>query len=75
MSGGKKGAGDDDELEAGLDAELTDEELEDDELEEDELADGDEEYREIDEALIDLDDEYDDPDEDDRPHSPHRYEE
>lgn len=74
MSGGEKG-GDDDELEAELDGELTDEELEGDELEDDELDDDAEKYREIDEALIDLDDEYDDPDEDDRPHSPHRYEE
>jgi ribonuclease E len=70
MSGGKKD-GDDGELEA----ELDEEQLEDDELEDDELGDEDEEFKEIDEALIDLDDEYDDPDVDDRPHSPHRYEE
>lgn len=74
MSGGKKD-GEDDELEAELDNEkVDDDELEDDELDaEDE--DEDEKFREIDEALIDLDDEYDDPDADDRPHSPHRYDE
>jgi hypothetical protein len=71
MSGGKKG-GDDDELGAELDGE----QLGDDELDDDELDDEDDaEFREIDDALIDLDDEYDDADEDDKPHSPHRFEE
>ncbi|MFI5310826.1 MAG: hypothetical protein ACHQQ3_06305 [Gemmatimonadales bacterium] len=75
MSGGKKG-GAGDELEPESDGEeLLDDELGDDELEDDDELDDDEEFPEIDEALIDLDDEYDDPDGDDKPHSPHRFEE
>jgi hypothetical protein len=57
-------AGDDEELELGEDEEdLDDEDLEDED--EDGLLDEDE--------LIDLDDEYDDADQDDKQHPGHRY--
>jgi hypothetical protein len=59
-------AGDDGEVEKldADDADLEDEDLEDDE--DDDL---------IDDELIDLDDEYDDADDEDKPHPGHRYDE
>jgi hypothetical protein len=62
---GKK---DDDEV-GDLDA--SDEDLEDDDLDDDDEDDDDL----IDDELIDLDDEYDEADEEERPHPGHRYDE
>jgi len=51
-----------------------DEDLDDEDLLDDE-DDEDDEFKELDEELIDLDDEYDDADDGDRPHPGHRFDE
>lgn len=58
------------------DPDLDDDDLDDDDLDDDELDDDeDEEFKELDESLIDLDDEYDEADDAERPHPGHRFDE
>ena len=52
-----------------------DEDLDDDDLLDDDEDDEDEEFKELDEELIDLDDEYDEADTGERPHPGHRFDE
>ena len=63
---------DEDEDLAALDDDLDEDDLDEDDLDDDDLDDDEDD--DLDDDLIDLDDEYDDADEEDRPH-PNRFEE